>query len=288
MMNQQQLFADTDISTVSPPQVPTTDDYEAFVAKFVRKRTTDDCYTPPEVYDVVVNYVSKRYGIAPECMIRPFWPDAPDYKQRVYGKNEVVVDNPPFSIFSKIVRHYKSTNVPFFLFAPHLTLGVTKATAVTMVITNTTIRYENGACVNTSFLTNLDPHNSIILAGDLAEDLKKVQNAGSKKKYTNIQYPANVITAARLGKYLTPGVVHVIPHTATAHCFNNYLLWPSDNMKMYGSGLLISDSVAAELERILADKRRLANEGLENEGLENVLSPQLTERAREILNTLHP
>lgn len=28
-------------------------EYEAFVDKFKPKKTTDDCYTPPDVYDTV-------------------------------------------------------------------------------------------------------------------------------------------------------------------------------------------------------------------------------------------
>lgn len=35
------------------------DDYEAFVAKFERKRTSDDCYTPPEVYDIVRSWLGE-------------------------------------------------------------------------------------------------------------------------------------------------------------------------------------------------------------------------------------
>lgn len=37
-------------------------EYEAFVDKFKPKLTTDDCYTPPEVYEVV-----KKLGV---CKIR--------------------------------------------------------------------------------------------------------------------------------------------------------------------------------------------------------------------------
>lgn len=48
--------------------------YEEFVDKFKPKRTTDDCYTPPEIYDVVAEMVSERYGISREDMVRPFWP----------------------------------------------------------------------------------------------------------------------------------------------------------------------------------------------------------------------
>lgn len=31
--------------------------YKAFVEKFEPKRTTDDCYTPPVVYDAVLKYI---------------------------------------------------------------------------------------------------------------------------------------------------------------------------------------------------------------------------------------
>ena len=35
-------------------------DYGGFVEKFKPKRTADDCYTPPEVYAVVLDYVRER------------------------------------------------------------------------------------------------------------------------------------------------------------------------------------------------------------------------------------
>ena len=38
-------------------------DYEKFVEKFKPKKTTDDCYTPPAIYEVVAEYVSKEYGL---------------------------------------------------------------------------------------------------------------------------------------------------------------------------------------------------------------------------------
>ena len=39
-------------------------DYEAFVNKFKKplKKTTDDCYTPSDVYAVVLDYVKNRWG----------------------------------------------------------------------------------------------------------------------------------------------------------------------------------------------------------------------------------
>ena len=47
-------------------------EYEAFVDKFKPKLTTDDCYTPPEVYEVVKNWACAKYGIDPAKIVRPF------------------------------------------------------------------------------------------------------------------------------------------------------------------------------------------------------------------------
>lgn len=37
--------------------------YEQFVEKFKPKKTTDDCYTPPLIYDGVADWVCTEYGI---------------------------------------------------------------------------------------------------------------------------------------------------------------------------------------------------------------------------------
>ena len=34
-------------------QLRLADEYEQFVEKFKPKKTTDDCYTPPEIYEVI-------------------------------------------------------------------------------------------------------------------------------------------------------------------------------------------------------------------------------------------
>ena len=39
-------------------------DYESYIAKFADKeKTTDDTFTPPDVYDAVVKYVSSVYDM---------------------------------------------------------------------------------------------------------------------------------------------------------------------------------------------------------------------------------
>lgn len=59
-------------------------EYEAFVDKFKPKLTTDDCYTPPEVYEVVKNWACAKYGIDPAKIVRPFYPGG-DYESFDYS-----------------------------------------------------------------------------------------------------------------------------------------------------------------------------------------------------------
>lgn len=128
--------------------------YEDFTEKFKPKKTTDDCYTPPAVYDAVLSWVKSTYNIGDRPIVRPFYPNG-DFEYFDYPEGCVVVDNPPFSIYAKICRFYKARGIDFFLFGPHLTLAV-KDLDVTFIVTNTTITYANGARVNTGFVTNLD------------------------------------------------------------------------------------------------------------------------------------
>ena len=36
--------------------------YREFVEKFKPKKTTDDCYTPNEIYEAVKNYATKKHS----------------------------------------------------------------------------------------------------------------------------------------------------------------------------------------------------------------------------------
>ena len=69
-----------------------------------RLLTPDDCFTPEAVYEAVLDGAKHEYGIGPDTRIlRPFWPGG-DYQQEDYGGDCVVIDNPPCSIISQIVR----------------------------------------------------------------------------------------------------------------------------------------------------------------------------------------
>jgi hypothetical protein len=131
-------------------------EYQEFVKKFEAKRTTDDCYTPDVVYDAVAEWVASEYNVSRANFVRPFYPGG-DYQKERYKPTDIVVDNPPFSIMSEILKFYKANGIKFFLFGPHLTLFSNTSADFTCLPIGVPITYKNGANVNTSFVTNMEP-----------------------------------------------------------------------------------------------------------------------------------
>lgn len=143
--------------------------YEEFVEKFQPKKTTDDCMTPPEVYDIIADWVAARYGVSKSYMVRPFWPGA-DYQSIDYSRICVVVDNPPFSILGKILKYYNEHNIKYFLFAPML-VCFSHLDKCDAVLIKPAITYDNGAKVRTAFLTNLPTDFKVEYSDYLSERL---------------------------------------------------------------------------------------------------------------------
>lgn len=212
----------------------TIDDYGAFVDKFKPKKTTDDCYTPPAVYETIKDWACHEYGIDPSKVVRPFYPGG-DYERFDYSDGKVVVDNPPFSILSKICKFYRDNNIPFFLFAPYLT------------IFSSTSR--NGAhMIVTSFVTSFGD-DLIRTAPDLAnaidETVKRVRKE-QRRHPPKYAYPSELLTVSRLGKIGRQVEFRV---KASDVAFTRAL----DSQKavkkaIYGGGYLLSEAKAAELK----------------------------------------
>lgn len=173
--------------------------YEQFVQKFEPKKTTDDCYTPPEVYDAVLRYCIEQNLINEQTQIvRPFYPGG-DYTAVDY-EGKVVIDNPPFSIISKIVKYYSERNVQYFLFCPGLVGFPLAFYGGTFIAPGVQVRYENGAVVNTGFVTNLIANKVIAMtAPELGSAIKNAQRPREIKEKTVINLPRDYFTAARLG-----------------------------------------------------------------------------------------
>ena len=217
-------------------------DYAGFVEKFKPKKTTDDCYTPPAVYEAVKAWACRRYGIDPACTVRPFWPGG-DYEHFDYPAGAVVLDNPPFSCLAKVVQFYQARQIPFFLFAPGLTaLGLTRHGAG-VVYADSRITYHNGAQVNTAFVTSYGD-NAVEIVPDLGDAIKAAQCKGRTIKRTVYQYPANLLTTQGVLALARNGVSYELPRREAV--FVRALdAMRAEKKEAFGGALLISDQAAA-------------------------------------------
>ena len=242
----------------SPDDPGSADDseYQAFVDKFKPKKTTDDCYTPEPVYEAVRAWAVRRYSLGDAPIVRPFFPGG-DYESADYPDGCVVIDNPPFSILSQICRTYIERGIRFFLFAPTLTLFSSAAGAANYLPACCSITYENGARVNTSFVTNMGQYK-IEMAPDLFDAVSaadadvRAERAVSLARYC---YPPNVLSVGDFD-IVKHGQALRIP--ASAVSFVRALDAQRDRGKaIFGGGFLLSEKAAAEkaaAEKAAAEK----------------------------------
>ena len=251
-------------------------DYEGFVEKFKPKKTTDDCYTPKPVYDAILGWVRENADIEGREIVRPFYPGG-DYENYNYPDNCVVIDNPPFSIISRIVRFYTARNIPFFLFAPHLTLFGITGMQWTGIVCSAGIEYENGAVVGTSFVSNLFGDIRIMTAPELHRRISEAQKEKQNKPLPKYKYPDNVVSSALLGK-IAPYVDFKVK---ASECRQVSRLDYQGSKAIFGGGFLLSEAatarrIAAEAEREKAERTTEAAK----------IVWQLSEREKAIIKNL--
>lgn len=225
-------------------------EYSEFVDKFKPKPklTTDDCFTPVVVYAAIRDWACEEFGIKPESIVRPFFPGG-DFESFEYPDGCVVVDNPPFSILAKIVGFYVERNIGFFLFAPALTaMGILRnRDNVSVVFADGRITYENGAVVNTAFVTNLCPQVSVMICQSLALRLKNAAEKYNSERMVPMpkySYPPNVLTGAMCGS-LSRHASFCVPRKQAL--FVSALDSQRESgSAIFGGGLLLSEKAAAE------------------------------------------
>jgi len=262
--------------------------YQAFVDKFKAAKTTDDCYTPPEIYDAIAEWVAEEYGIGRERFLRPFRPGG-DYQAEEYPAGCAVVDNPPFSILSQIVDWYNARGVPFFLFGPTLTmLGLMKKPErkpkICVVLIGAQIIYENGAEVQTSFVTNMDRYAVRIEAG-LRATIEKISEQLRKrtvKELPRYTYPAEILTGKdyRLAKY---GQALKIKHEDCV-CVDVLDAQRKAKKSIFGGGLLLSQEATRERTEAEAAADEWASR--HGKGTEKFIEWQLSDRERNLVKTM--
>lgn len=168
-------------------------DYESFIAKFRDSpKTTDDCFTPKDVYEAVVEWLGSVYDMSDKVILRPFFPGG-DYENSDYPENGVVIDNPPFSMFTKIYAFYAAHKIPFFLFGPGMTITSCCKYGCTAVMVDNNIVWDNGAVVRVDFASNLFGDIMAMTAPKLRQMLAACPSQNVKKSLPSFAYPPEVV-----------------------------------------------------------------------------------------------
>ena len=257
------------------------EEYQEFLEKFEAKKTTDDCYTPDNIYDVVKKWCIERYGLKGKKIIRPFYPGG-DYQKEDYSGDCVVLDNPPFSIISEICEWYTERKIPFFMFAPALTLlGIARGT-MNYVACCVGVTYANGANVSTSFVTSLG-NKKIVASAELRELIEEANKENLRKMHKELpkySYPDEVLTATMLGYMAAHGTSLEI-EAKDVHFIRALDSQKESGKGLFGSGFLLSERAAAEK----AAAEKAAAEKAAAEKIDTNIW-ELSDREREIVKSL--
>lgn len=223
--------------------------YKEFLEKFEEPKTTDDCYTPAPVYDCIREHLMQIFplSLAHSDILRPFYPGG-DYQAQEYKPGQVVIDNPPFSKISKITRFYTEREIPFFLFAPHLTLFSSHFDC-TYIVVGALITYENGAKVRTSFLSNLFGDTKIIGDARLLQKMKAIDQE-HKTNMPKYQYPDNLLTVSKIQKAIDRGETIAIHKNELSH--RRRLDSQKEHKKsIFGSGFICGEAAALQVKKAI-------------------------------------
>ena len=248
-MKEQNLFSEEEFKVFERKKVGTGGsgnplvfhDYESFIAKFTENpKTTDECWTPRDVYDAVVQYVSEIYDMTDKVILRPFYPGG-DYEHAEYPENGVVIDNPPFSMFTKICKFYVDMKIPFFLFGPGLTI-MSIAKYCTAVFVKEQITFDNGAKVRCNFASNLYGDLICTTAIRLGQLLDKCPSQNQKVNLPTYVYPEELLSASDM-QIIAKGKEDFAVHRSEAHVVR--ALDNGTKKGLFGDHLLLAAAKAA-------------------------------------------
>ncbi len=243
--------------------------YEEFVEKFKPKLTTDDCYTPPDLFEAVKNYVVERWGIDESKIIRPFKPNG-DYKAEDYT-DKVVLDNPPFSIASEIWRYFSERGIPFFLWKNGLTLQK-EALNHHVLVTGREMYATNGARVPCDFITNLSGKPCVEACPELAKILK--DHFPDKQSYPVLKLPRNILRASDFGKIAKQGLALKVDNFERVTKLSEY------KKGVFGGAIIVSDLIAEEYEKAKARAEEKAK-------AREQITPALDDKALELIRIVN-
>ena len=245
-------------------------DYESYVAKFANnEKTTDDTYTPPDVYEAVLNYVKSIYPMEGKVILRPFYPNG-DYEHADYPENGVVIDNPPFSIFTEICRFYSERKIPFFLFGNGLTI-FSCLKYCSAVIIAPRIEFTNGAKIQCNFATNLIGDTLVTTAHELSKAIAACPSQTQGAIITKYQYPKELLAVSDF-QTMARGNENFAIKRSEAVLVGNLDNHPKKG-GLFGYHLLTSPAVAERAAQV-------------KEAARGVVTLSLSEREQAIVNSL--
>ena len=230
-------------------------DYESFIAKFTdNPRTTDECYTPRDVYEAVVKYVGEVYPLEGKQILRPFYPGG-DYEHAEYPDDGVVIDNPPFSMF--------------FLFGPGMTIFSCCKHGCTAIVICQSVEFENKAVVRLNFASNLFGDVAAMTAPRLDEYIKACPSQNVKANLPKYNYPDNLLSVSRMQSMASRGVCFSVKRS---ECVSVKSLDGMPRGKnLFGDHFLLSDDKAATIHR---------------SSIKDVIPVKLSDRERAIVKGL--
>ena len=183
---------------------------------------------------------------------------------------------------SEILKFYSERGIPFFLFGPHLTLFSSSSSA-TAICTGVPVIYENGASVNTSFLTNMEGDVRFRSAPDLYKAVSEavVETQREKKReLPKYQYDRHVVTSTWLGQLSRLGIDFSADRKDT-EVISQLDCQKDSGKAIYGKGYLISEAKYAEREK--AEREKAEREKAERE---KAAVWELSQREKEIVRKL--
>lgn len=241
-------------------------DYESYVAKFQNKeKTTDDTYTPKDIYEAVLDYVRSIYPMEGKEVLRPFYPGG-DYERAEYPENGVVIDNPPFSMFTKICKFYSENSIPFFIFGPGLTIFSCLKYCSAVIIASQ-IEFSNGAKVKCNFATNLLGDVLVTISPELSEAIAACPSQNQKVNLPKYRYPKELLSVSDL-QTMAKGNIPFSINRDEAILVCNLDNHPKKG-GLFGVHLLISEAAAVKAAAVKA------------------IPIELSEREKRIINNLN-
>lgn len=213
----------------------------------------------PTVYEAVLQYLREEGKLTDaHTILRPFYPGG-DYERAEYPENGIVIDNPPFSMYSKICKFYTARHIPFFLFGPGMTIA-TVCTYATAVIINTGLVFENGANVRVNFASSLFPDVAIMTAPRLNDLIRACPSQNQKKELPVYETPDELLSVSDLQTICNGGIDFVVRRSECVRV-RSLDLHPKRG-GLFGDHFLISKAKAKAIAKAIAKAKAKAKRAI--------------------------